>query len=73
MSMRLLVATGPGGGHDKVELTASVEQGTNVRWRRANARGALAARLTGLVLGTARLLLDLGETGSRAAAGSSSR
>ena len=31
-------------------------------WRRANARGALAALLTGLVLGTARLVLELGET-----------
>ena len=33
-----------------------------VLWRRANARGALAALLTGLVLGTARLVLELGET-----------
>jgi SSS family solute:Na+ symporter len=32
-----------------------------VLWRRANARGALAALLTGLVLGSARLVLELGD------------
>jgi SSS family solute:Na+ symporter len=33
-----------------------------VLWPRANARGALAALLTGLVLGSARLVLELGES-----------
>ena len=32
-----------------------------VLWPRANARGALAALFTGLVLGAARLVLELGE------------